>query len=246
MLPPIRSLRVNGYDLHTHVYWGVSNLGIEHDAVAARSGTTTWVDAGSSGATTFPGFRRYIVEQSVSRTLCFLNISSQGILDRRILGKCADVRWLDVDSAIRTIDANRDIIVGVKVRSSRNSVGQNGNIPAWIARDVAEAASVPIMEHIGRPPPALAQSLHILRPGDIVTHAFNGWPICMIGSDGMVRREFMELRDRGVWLDVGHGSGSFSFKTAQQALDEGVLPDSISTDLYRVTSTAQYLTKLPR
>ena len=220
-------------DLHTHVYWGVTGLGIEHDPVAARSGTTTWVDAGSSGAITFPGFRRYIVERSLSRTLCFLNVSSHGIIDAQLLGECADIRWLDTGAAIRTVEANRDVILGIKVRSGQNSVGQSGSEPAWIAREVAEAAGVPLMLHIGRPPPALCRSLEVLRPGDILTHAFNGLPNCVIGRDGRVRREFWDLRDAGVWVDVGHGSGSFSFRTAEQALAEGFYPDSISTDLYQ-------------
>ncbi len=181
-------------DLHTHIYWGVSGLGIEHDPIAAQSGTTTWVDAGSAGAITFPGFLRYIVERAVSRTLCFLNVSSHGIIDMQLLGECADIRWLDAAAAIRTIEAHRDVIVGLKVRSGSNSVGQNGSDPAWIAREVADAAAVPMMEHIGRPPPALSQSLAVLRPGDTLTHALNGLPGCVIGR---------ETGEHWVWLRTG-------------------------------------------
>jgi dihydroorotase len=67
-------------DLHTHVYWGVTYWGIEPDPVAARSGVTTWLDVGSAGAYSFPGFRRYVAEASRARVYSLLNLSSIGLV----------------------------------------------------------------------------------------------------------------------------------------------------------------------
>jgi predicted amidohydrolase len=53
-------------DLHTHIHYGVRS-GIEADPVATRSGTTTWLDAGTFAYTEVRGFRRFIVEPAKCR-----------------------------------------------------------------------------------------------------------------------------------------------------------------------------------
>jgi dihydroorotase len=106
-------------DLHTHVYWGGTSLGVEAVEVARQSGTTTFVDAGSAGPGTFHGFRRHVIELSPLRIIPYLNVSFPGIFAVSAavtVGECADLRLLDPRECVRVIRANRDLIAGVKVR----------------------------------------------------------------------------------------------------------------------------------
>src|SRR5205809_5024664 len=128
-------------DLHTHVYWGGTSLGVDAATVAARSGTTTFVDAGSSGAGNFHGFRRHVIEPSPLRILPFLNVSFPGIFafsPSVMVGEAADLRLIDPRECVRVINANRDLTVGVKVRVGRNAGGASGIAPLDIALEVAE------------------------------------------------------------------------------------------------------------
>src|SRR2546425_4564082 len=106
-------------DMHTHCYWGATYWGIEADPIAARTGVTTWVDAGSAGAYSFPGFRRYAVEASRTRVFAFLHISSIGLIARTY--ESSNLDYCDVELAAAIIEANRDVILGIKVRMDRDS-----------------------------------------------------------------------------------------------------------------------------
>lgn len=231
-------------DLHAHGYWGVTYDGVRIDAVAGRSGVTTWVDAGSAGAATFPGFRRYVVEASRTRVLPFLNLCAVGIIYRGVM-EFEDLRFADVGFAVETVEAHRDLIAGIKLRLGRGIVGNNDDHPVWLAREVADQVGLPIMVHVGDPPPTLRRLLQALGPGDIVTHCFRGGAGGLGGivlRDG-VRPEVREARERGVRFDVGHGAGGFSFATARAALDAGFPPDTISSDLHQqsIVASAQDL-----
>ncbi|MBC7223940.1 MAG: amidohydrolase/deacetylase family metallohydrolase [Anaerolineae bacterium] len=219
-------------DLHTHIYWGASALAVDPWALAPSSGVTTWVDAGTAGAIGFPGFRRYVMEAAPVHVLAFLNISSQGILDITIAGECDDIRWCDLERALAAVETHRDRIVGIKVRASRNAVREAGAEPVRIAREAADATGVPLMVHIGQPPPTLGEILPLLRAGDILTHVYRGPTASILTREGRVRPDVLEARARGVRMDVGHGVGSLDFQVARRALEQGFLPDSISTDLH--------------
>jgi len=218
-------------DIHTHVYPGCTPLSVDADALAARSGVTTMVDCGSAGANTFTGFRRYVVERSACRILAFLNISVIGLVT---LNECAHGPHVDCNAALECIEGNRDVIVGVKVRGSRNAFGEDNTAqPVWMARAAATAAGVPVMMHIGDPPPTLDQALPILRAGDFVTHSYKGQPVTrLVDRDGTVRADVQAARERGVLFDLGHGNGSFSWTVARQLADQRFWPDTISTDVH--------------
>lgn len=216
-------------DMHTHVCWGSTRLGIEADTYLAGSCTTTWVDAGSCGAHNFAGFRRFLIEASTARIVPFLNISVGGLTTG---GAHENVKHLNADLAYDVVEANRDLIVGIKVLSSGLQVGQNDLTPLRIAREVGEATALPVMCHIGIPPPGLWAILPIMRPGDIITHAYKGRKGLLVIAGNRIRPEAWEARQRGVLFDIGHGSGSFSWQVARAALDQGFPPDSISTDVH--------------
>ena len=223
-------------DLHAHGFWGITFDGLNVDAVAGRSGVTTWVDAGSSGAQTFPGFKRYVVEASRTRVVPFLNVCATGILYRGV-EEFIDLRHADVGFAIETILEHRELIAGVKVRLGRSTVGDNDDSPLWLAREVADQTQLPLMVHVADPPPTVPRILAALRAGDILTHCFraNSWGGGTVLLHGKIRPEIAEARARGVLFDIGHGAGGFSFDVARAALDQGFVPDTISSDLHQAS-----------
>lgn len=221
-------------DLHVHVWSGVAELAIDNDPHHLARGTTTVVDAGSSGSNTFPGFRRYVIEPSATRTLAFLHISGMGQLDLEI-GELEDIRWARVDRAVEMARANSDVIVGIKLRLSTVLVASNARTAFDRAHEAAAAIGKPLMLHIGGTVDAtfmLEDALERLRPGDIVTHSFTGWPPGIVDSAGHVIDAAIDARQRGVLFDIGHGAGSFSFRTAEAALADGFQPDTVSSDLH--------------
>jgi dihydroorotase len=225
-------------DLHTHVYWGGTSLGVDAVEVARRSGTTTFVDAGSAGPGIFHGFRRHVIEPSPLRIIPYLNVSFPGIfaLSAAVaVGECADLRLLDPRECVRVIEANRDLIAGVKVRVGRNAGGASGVAPLDIALEVAEETGLPVMAHLDNPPPSRLEVLARLRRGDILTHCFRPFPNAPVQQDGRIREEVLEARRRGVIFDIGHGSGSFGFRTAEAMLTAGFPPDVISSDVHALS-----------
>ena len=221
-------------DLHVHVFPGVSHFGIEPDPTCLAKGATTVVDAGSAGADTFPGFRKYVIEVSETRILAHLNISSQGMLTAEI-GEFEIPDYANVDKACETIEANRDVILGVKVRLTKNSIvsERSGLLPLHRAREAADAAGLPIMVH---PNNAWCDSiddiLRAMQAGDILTHCFHGMACGILDDAGKVRNSVHEAIERGVIFDVGHGGGSFSWAVVEGAMTQGVLPQTLSSDLH--------------
>ncbi len=221
-------------DLHVHVFHGVSHFGIEPDPTCLSRGATTVVDAGSAGADTFPGFRKYVIEVSDTRILAQLNISSQGMLTREI-GELENPDYADVDKACRMIEQHRDIILGVKVRLTRGSiVGERAGMqPLHKAREAADAARLPMMVH---PQDAWCESiddiLEVMGKRDILTHCFHDMACGILDENGRVRDSVHAAIERGVIFDVGHGAGSFSWDVVEKAMVQGIEPTTISSDLH--------------
>lgn len=219
-------------DLHVHVNYG-DTLSVDADMVAAHTGVTTMVDTGSTGASNFLGFRRHVIERSRTRIIPMLNISAIGCLAIGLgVGESENLGYLDIETAVRTIQEHRDLIAAVKVRASSNALGWTGIHAVECAREVADRTGLPMMVHIGPAPPSLHQILPFLKSRDIVTHAVTGATQKIIDDEGHVWPEVRDLRERGLVIDVGHGSGSFSFDTARSLLAQGFPPDTISTDLH--------------
>ncbi len=219
-------------DLHVHVYWGVADLSIQPGPHDLGRGATTIVDAGSAGANTFPGFRRYVIEPFEGRILAFLNISAMGQIDP-FLGELHDLRYAMVDKAVEVGRAHPDLIVGLKVRTSEMLAGPNGLVGLDRALEAGHELGLPTMVHIGGSAAPIEEILGRLGPGDIVTHALTGWEPGIVTSTGRIVPAALEARSRGVLFDVGHGAGSFHWETAEAALADGFRPDTISSDLHR-------------
>lgn len=222
-------------DLHTHVYWGGTSLGIDAEDFCRTSGVTTAVDTGSAGPGNFPGFRKHVIERSAVRILAYLHVSHAGIYgfsNTVMIGESEDIRLMDPVTAAQVADANRDVIVGIKVRVGRHASGDQGVAPLDIALQVAEETGMPLMAHIDEPPPTYDDVINRLRPGDILTHAFRPFPNAPCTVQGTVKPAVLAARKRGVLFDIGHGMGSFSFKTARAMLANGFAPDTISSDVH--------------
>jgi dihydroorotase len=225
-------------DLHTHVYWGGTSLGVAAEPLARSGAVATFVDAGSAGPGNFHGFRKHVIEPSPVRILPYLNVSFPGIYAFSkpvMVGECADLRLLDLRECRRVARENADLIVGIKVRVGKVAGGDNGIMPLDMAIEVAEDLGLPVMAHLDNPPPARRDVLSRLRKGDVLTHCFRPFPNAPGRADGRVREEILEARERGIIFDIGHGGGSFGFATTKAMLKAGFLPDVISSDVHSVS-----------
>jgi dihydroorotase len=222
-------------DLHTHVYWGGTSLGINAEEFYQTSGVTTAVDTGSAGPGNFMGFRKHVIEKSEVRILAYLHVSFAGIYafsNTIMVGESEEARMLAPADCVAVAEKNRDVLVGIKIRVGRHSAGTNGWNALKMALEVADQVGMPLMCHIDHPPPSYEDVVNLLRPGDVLTHAFRPFPNTPCNSQGKVKREVLAARERGVIFDIGHGKGSFAFKTARAMLANGFKPDVISSDVH--------------
>jgi dihydroorotase len=216
-------------DLHTHCYHGGTGLSIEADPIAARSGVTTWVDAGSFGSDQVAGFRRFVVTPQQSRVFAYMHLYPN------LRNPDVDVVKYVRSEIRRTAEAaiaNRDIILGIKVYVGSNMNGRYSLDFLKVARELGDQYKLPLMAHISFAPPETPEVMELMRSGDVVTHCFNTHTLGILDQAGNFKAGVKEARGRGVLFDVGHGVGSFNFRVARRAIDAGFLPDTISTDLY--------------
>jgi dihydroorotase len=216
-------------DLHTHCYHSATTIGIEADPIAARSGVTTWVDAGTFGYAQTPGFRRWIVEPAQARIYGFVYL----YMDNR--NPDADpLKYVrgQMKNTGEMATRNRDIILGVKVQVGSNMSGRYSYDLFKIARELCDRFQLKMMAHISFAPPETDQVMELMKPGDVVTHCYNTHSIGILTPEGQIKASVLEARRRGVIFDVGHGSGSFNFEIARKALAAGFAPDTISSDIY--------------
>jgi dihydroorotase len=221
-------------DLHVHVYFGATDISIRPEQAGLETGVTTLVDCGSAGEANFVGFSEFIAKPAKERLFAFLNIGSIGLVAcNRISELSLGFRSVNVERTLQTIENYPNLIRGIKCRASQVITGDLGAEAVKVARKVARVASLPLIVHVGEPPPLLEDVLDLLEEGDVVTHAFHGKPGGNLMEDPRSLAAVHEAQARGVLLDVGHGAASFSFKVMRFAREQGVETDLISTDLHR-------------
>ena len=227
-------------DLHGH-WWEGSSWGIDPD-ICLNHGVTTAVDAGTTGFISFPAFRRMQVSAATVRVLAFVNISAIGI-PTTLVGELEDIRFARPIETGRVIEANRDLCVGVKIREG-TMTGIHGTEAMDKALEAANSTGLRVMVHITKGADT-RRILERLRPGDIVTHCFQGRGDGILNSDDhRLLPEVVDARKRGVQFDVGHGAGAFSWDVARRAFEYFFYPDTISTDLHRF-SIARWAFDMP-
>ncbi|MBN9929895.1 amidohydrolase/deacetylase family metallohydrolase [Pantoea agglomerans] len=216
-------------DSHVHCYPKSPIYHDEADAIGVAHGVTTVVDAGSTGAEHIDDFYR-LTRAAQTQVYALINIARTGIVTQNEL---ADMKQIDGEAVQQAVARLPDFIVGLKARISNSVVGENGVQPLIKAKAIQqETGGLPLMVHIGNNPPNLDQIADLLTTGDIITHCFNGKPNRILTPQGELKAAVKQAIARGVKLDVGHGSASFSFEVARAAIAQGILPDTISSDIY--------------
>ena len=220
-------------DLHVHCF-PFGPYGIDPDSHLITRGVTTAVDAGTAGALTLPAFRHYVVEKAATRVRALLHIVAIGMVagSTSNMGELEDLRYCDPKLAVQAARKNADLVLGFKIRFSRQYTGPHDYEGMKRTRAAADEAGLPMMVHIGNSYSPLPLFLELMRKGDVLTHSFTGHPEGLLDSQGRLRPEVLTARERGVIFDVGHGAGSFSFSVMEKCLAQGFSPDTISSDLY--------------
>jgi dihydroorotase len=227
-------------DLHAHVFPYGSAIGIPADELVPFQATTTMVSAGDAGANNFAAFRRHIVAQTRTRLYAFVHIANVGLTPFPV-PELYNIDFAQVDAAAKAVAENADIALGVKVRMSENVIAKHGLVPLQRAIAACEKAGggAKIMCHIGgvETPKLMSDILDLLRPGDVLTHAYSGAPnlsnaFTNIVQDGKLLPAALAAKKRGVIFDVGHGGGSFDYTVAEAAIAGGAGPDTISSDIH--------------
>lgn len=216
-------------DLHTHVYPGATYWGIHPDTVAWRSGVTTWIDAGSSGAYNIEGLQNFAESCDVD-VLAMANVSCVGLVGRT--GELSNSDYFRPSETKASIAAHPGWIRGMKIRLDRNTFAGDADLLLRAALEMCEESNLALMAHIGQPPPDARLVVSKLRRGDVLTHCASAMAVGLLDDDGHVVPELREAKERGVLFDLGHGVAGFSFQVAERMLAEGFLPDVISTDLH--------------
>ncbi len=216
-------------DSHVHCYQKSPIYHDDPDSIGINTGVTTVVDAGSTGADDIDEFYE-LTRKATTDVYALLNISRVGLIAQNELSDMANIDKIAVRDAVKR---HPGFIVGIKARMSSSVVGVNGIKPLERAKEIQrENGDLPLMVHIGNNPPDLDEIADLLTTGDIITHCYNGKPNRILTPAGELRASISSAIQRGVRLDVGHGSASFSFEVAKIAISKGILPHTISSDIY--------------
>ncbi|QOZ36018.1 amidohydrolase family protein [Bradyrhizobium sp. CCBAU 53421] len=240
-------------DLHCHVYPYGSAIGIPADELVQFQGTTTVVSAGDAGVNNLAALRRFIVAQSRTRIYAFVHIANNG-LSAFPVAELYNIDNAQVEACAMALAENPDFLIGVKVRMSENVIFKHGIEPLKRGIQACEMCGWParMMVHIGgvETRELMSDILDLLRPGDILTHAYSGAPnmsgaFTNIVQDGKLLPAALAAKQRGVLFDVGHGGGSFDFTVAEIAIPAGCTPDTISSDIHVFSGNSPGIPFLP-
>ena len=230
-------------DFHVHVYEWVTNFGLHPDEAGVHSGATTIVDQGSSGAWTVGGFDAYIAQPAETDVRAFVSANLAGALKGGMEGTTLhNPGMMRIEAIAEATAAYPDLVKGIK------SHGESGGLSHWgldvlkMAVEAGERTGLPLYVHTGelfpvdetnRPDPAgvLEQVVPALNPGTTLAHVYSTMPDGIMGAGGEVPRIVHEALDRGIHFDIGHGV-NFSFDIARRMMAEGVLPNTISSDVH--------------
>ena len=230
-------------DFHVHSYWGVNPYGFNVDPICCATGVTTTADAGSAGPINFLGFKHLVYEGSRTRMLSFVAVAQHGVFSTP--GELENIDFADPEGAAKTVLENPDIAVGIKVRLHMTSVGPNGREALRLAIQAGNACNSPVMVHVGNTGISMEEIVETLRPGDIVTHCYTPLAPSIVDEAGNLRKAVLDAHERGLLFDVGHANKHFDFDLVKGAMDQGLKPDIISTDLHGKLGPGHPIVDLP-
>lgn len=233
-------------DLHCHIFdhplFRTSRL--PADRIGIKQGVACLIDTGSAGPSTIDAFKPFVIDTQKTAAFALCNIGSPGLPGIEG-GHSAKPELISLSGTVKAIERNPDWLLGVKVLASSSHTGLMGIEAVKIGRKAADLTGTPLMVHIGNAPPVVDEVLALLRPGDIVTHAYHGKVGGILGYKGAVIPAFKDAVNRGVIVDIAHGRSSFSFRTCEQALDQGMPIHTISSDLH-MGNVDRYVVSLAR
>ncbi len=219
-------------DLHGHFAYRISPGRADPDPTNLAIGVTTAIDAGSTGWMNFPGFRSYVIEKVDTRLLAFIHLSSIGTMPGNIrIPDLEDFRYARSEEAVRCIDENRDLVLGMKVRLTPNGTTLKNSVPALkMARGICDQTSSQLMVHVMESPIPLGQVYDYMNPGDVATHCFHGDTHNVLDERGRISSETWDAYNSGVVFDTACFAKHFAIPICRQAISEGLLPHTLSTD----------------
>ncbi|MBV8835602.1 MAG: amidohydrolase/deacetylase family metallohydrolase [Alphaproteobacteria bacterium] len=232
-------------DTHAHVYQYVTGrFGMNADMVGVQSGVTTLVDQGGPSCMTLPGFRHFIAEPAQSRVLAFLSAYLVGGLEGHYYPNLHSPDCVDIAATVKAALANRDLVRGIKAHAEIGGFARWGIRVIEMAAEIGKQADLPVYVHFGQlwglpesgnngedVDTILERVIPLLRKGDILAHPFTRHPGGFVNQEGEVHTVIQAALDRGLLVDVGHGS-HFSYRLARKALDAGIVPTTLGADIH--------------
>lgn len=233
-------------DLHCHIFdhplYRTTRLNA--DRIGVNQGVACLIDTGSAGPTTIDAFKQFVIDTQETAAFALCNVGSPGQPGIEG-GHSSRPDLVSLSGTVKAIERNPEWILGVKVLASASHAGLMGIEAVKIGRKAAELTGTPLMVHLGNAPPLVDEVLDLLRPGDIVTHAYHGKVGGVLGYKDEVIPQFKAAVERGVIVDIAHGRSSFSFDTCEKALAQGMPIHTISSDLH-MGNLHRYVVSLAR
>jgi dihydroorotase len=232
-------------DTHAHVYQHVTGrFGLDADMVGVRSGVTTVIDQGGPSCMTLPGFRHFIAEKAQTRVFAFLSAYLVGGLEGHYYPELYSPAGVNIAATVASAVANKDIVRGIKGHAEIGGFARWGIRVIEMAAEISASADLPLYVHFGAlwglpegnaagedADTILERVIPLLRPGDVLAHPFTRHPGGFVNREGQVHHVIQAALDRGLKVDVGHGS-HFSYRLARKALDAGVVPHTLGADMH--------------
>ncbi|MGD0965187.1 MAG: metallo-dependent hydrolase [Candidatus Acidiferrales bacterium] len=231
-------------DFHAHLYGGGTESGIHADSALLPMGVTTGVDAGSCGSANYESFVQTVAATSHARIFSFINVSPEGLIVTRYPEEL-NPQYYDEPRITEIFHRYQGQCLGLKIRLSKEIVGNLGARPLERTLQIAERLGCSVTVHTTNPPIPPDEIAGMLRPHDIYCHMYQGTGDTIIGGDGKVRPKLYDARRRGVVFDTANGRKNFCFRVAKTALNQGFLPNIISSDVTRNTLFSDFVFSLP-
>jgi len=219
-------------DLQVHCFEGAGGIGINADHYCLGRGVTTAVENGATGYIGVGGFIKFIVNPSLTRIFTSVNIFPLGLVNRSVVPGLDNPESMDPELAAKAAEENKPAVVGIKAYPEKFHVGTKDLECVRRAVAAAEIARVPMVADLVDTYSPLPPILKMMRKGDVFTHYCNNFSHGVLDENGRILPEVLEARDRGVLFDTAQGQDKFNFEVAEKCLEQNLLPDTISTDLY--------------
>jgi dihydroorotase len=232
-------------DTHAHVYQYVSGrFGLNADMVGVHSGVTTVVDQGGPSCMTLPGFRHFVVDSAQTKVVAFLSAYVVGGLEGHYYPQLYSPEGVDIEATVAAARANKDIVRGIKAHAEIGGFARWGIRVIEMAAEIGRRSELPVYVHFGQlwglpesgangedADTIVERVIPLLKSGDVLAHPFTRHPGGFVNREGDVHRVIQAALDRGLKVDVGHGS-HFSYRLAKKALEAGIVPHTLGADMH--------------